>query len=122
MDSRQFVCVSKATFLMDELTRSEEEDLLEERREEEGGEREIGALITYSEGFVCSYGQDSVFIFQQIIQNEEEIRQGLYCIRYKVYMLQTVVGNYRNYCIVLITFPTTPIRRIYVRYQDAEKQ
>jgi len=61
---------------MDELTRSEEEDLLEERREEEGGEREIGALITYSEGFVCSYGQDSVFIFQQIIQNEEEIRQG----------------------------------------------
>jgi hypothetical protein len=61
---------------MDELTRSEEQDLLEEGREEEGGEREIGALLTFSEGFVCSYGQDSVFIFQQIIENEEEIREG----------------------------------------------
>jgi hypothetical protein len=38
------------------------------------GEREIGALITYSDGFICSYGRDSVFIFQQIIENEEDIR------------------------------------------------
>ena len=44
-------------------------------QEEGGGDREIGALITYSDGFICSYGQDSVFIFQQVIENEEEIRE-----------------------------------------------
>ena len=53
----------KSTYAIDELTRTEEPDMDKEAGTEA---REVGALIAYSGGFIASYGQDMVFVFEQI--------------------------------------------------------
>ena len=53
----------KSTYAMEELTRTEEPDMDKEAGTEV---REVGALIAYSGGFIASYGQDMVFVFEQI--------------------------------------------------------
>ena len=59
----------KSTYAMEELTRTEEPDL----EKEAGAEaREVGALMAYSGGFIASYGQDMVFVFEQIASETGE--------------------------------------------------
>ena len=53
----------KTTFTMAELTKQEEGDMGEE--EVEVGNREVGALIPWTNGFIASYGPDRVHIFEQ---------------------------------------------------------
>ena len=61
----------KSTYSMEELTRQEDPDLLEDPKEDTG-HKEIGALISYSGGFIASYGKDTVYVFEQLPQSGEE--------------------------------------------------
>ena len=59
----------RSTYSIEELTRSEEPDMEDEAGVEA---REVGALIAYSGGFIASYGQDAVFVFEQTASGGEE--------------------------------------------------
>lgn len=61
----------KSTYSIEELTKSEDPDAAGD-----AGAchevREVGALISYSAGFIASYGQDVVFVFEQVSASGEE--------------------------------------------------
>ena len=52
----------KTTYSIQELVKEADEDFHDEEIEEE---REISALITFSGGFICSYGNNAVYILEQ---------------------------------------------------------
>ena len=61
----------KSTYSIEELTKSDDPDMLDTTGP--GHEvREVGALICYSGGFIASYGQDVVFVFEQLVSTGEE--------------------------------------------------
>ena len=68
----------KSTYAMEELTRTEEPDMDKEAGVET---REVGALIPYSGGFIASYGQDMVFVFEQIAGAEAGEEFNFKCIK-----------------------------------------
>ena len=53
----------KTTYSIQELVKETDEDFLDDEIEEE---REISALITFSGGFICSYGNNAVYIVEQV--------------------------------------------------------
>ena len=58
--------------------------------------REVGALIAYSGGFIASYGQDMVFVFEQIAADTGE--------------------EFNFKCIKRIKFPKVLITYIYTNF------
>ena len=60
----------KSTYSMEELTKTEDPDLIDSKLD--GVPREVGALISYSGGFIASYGRDDVFVFEQLPSTGEE--------------------------------------------------
>ena len=59
----------KSSYSLEELTKTEDTELLEK---EDGVPKEAGALISYSGGFIASYGRDDVFVFEQLPSEGEE--------------------------------------------------
>ena len=59
----------KSSYSLEELTKTEDTELLEK---EDGVPKEAGALISYSGGFIASYGRDDVFVFEQLPSDGEE--------------------------------------------------
>lgn len=64
----------KSSYSMEELTRTEDPDLAEDAGPGAASAepREVGALISYSGGFIASYGPSAVFVFEQLPSTGEE--------------------------------------------------
>lgn len=62
----------KSTYSMEELTKTEDTELLDSKQD--GAPKEAGALISYSGGFIASYGREEVFVFEQLPSTGEEFK------------------------------------------------
>ena len=62
----------KSTYSMEELTKTEDTELVDSKQD--GAPKEAGALISYSGGFIASYGREEVFVFEQLPSTGEEFK------------------------------------------------